>query len=710
MINSNDNVRTRILIPAMLWIPISLALVTRFYVVQIKNHEYYQEKVDKSCNTQVTDLRKWGEIRDRDGYLLVGNKPCVRISCSPHELKPEKRTVAAELLHKYLGESVEYYYNRLSPTRPAPHGQEGTVPNKFQMLCRDASIDTAHKLREELKANNIPLGLFSFENTYTRDYPKKQMLANFIGYSNMVNDELKPQAGIEKGVSADTAPHSGKIRMEISRDGVPLDYGTQNISAGRDGKNIYLTISEPIQSILEEELDAAWKELNPDAIYAAIATPDGQILAIAQRPTFDLSDRSTFNNDNIRNRMIRDAFEPGSVMKPFTIAKALDWGVVTPNSRIDCEGNPRTPHVKSRWFYLGRSMDDTHHNEKITVSEIIKTSSNIGTAKIALMLGENRLEKALSGFGFGTRTGVLPHESFGTKPRPRKGDKIAITRIPIGYSINVTSLQLLRAYCTLANGGRRPQLRLIDRVEDPATGKSDPVPIEEPVQVIEHPEALEQLIAMLITVTQKGGTATQAAIPGYDVAGKTGTSNKYVIEYYDDEPGKPRRVKWQGYKNKAPDRQYYASFAGFVPAHDPRLVVVITVDNPRGKSHFGGSVAGPIFSRSAKRVLDLLNVPPDHPEELEPKKSERKRYAAKSAPAAPRKTSRPAPAAAQPRRSSRKPSSAPTTRRSRQTTGRSAGSSSRPPTGRTATNKKRGSSGGAADLPRMTQTWKQEWP
>ena len=698
MINSNDNVRARILIPAVLWIPISMALITRFYVVQIKNHEYYQEKVDKSCNTQMTELRKWGEIRDRDGYLLVGNKPCVKISCSPHELTPEKRTVAAQLLHKHLGESVDHYYNRLSPTRPAPNGQEGTVPNKFQLLCRNASIETAHQLKEDLRENKIPLSVFSFEDTYTRHYPKKRMLANFIGYSNMENDELKPQAGIEKGVSADTAPHSGKIRMEISRDGVPLDYGNQNISAGRDGKNIYLTISEPIQSILEEELDAAWKELNPDAIYAAIATPDGQILAIAQRPTFDLSDRSTFDNDKIRNRMIRDAFEPGSVMKPFTVAKALDWGIVTPDSRVDCEGG--------RWVYGGKVMTDTHHNENITVSEIIRVSSNIGTAKIALMLGEKRLEKALSGFGFGTRTGVLPHESFGTKPRPPKGDKIAVTRIPIGYALNVTSLQLLRAYCTLANGGRRPQLRLIDRVEDPATGKSEPVPVEAAVQVIEHPEALEQLVEMLITVTQKGGTATPAAIPGYDVAGKTGTSNKFIIEYEDGEPepGKKRKVKRRYYSKS----EYYASFAGFVPARNPQFVMVVTVDNPKGKSHFGGSVAGPIFARTAKRVLDLLNVPPDHPEELEPKKTERKRSSARNTPAAPRKSTRPA---VQPRRSSRKPDAAPT-RRSRQTTTRNGKPAPKSTARRTATNQKRSSGGAApADLPRMTQTWKQEeWP
>lgn len=698
MINSNDTVKTRIVIPSLLWIPISLALITRFYVIQIKKHDYYQTAADKSCTAQRKLEGRWGEICDRDGYLLVGNRPCVRISCSPHELKPEKRKIAAEILSRHLGRSFEYHYQKLSPTRHSAKTPDKPVPNRYQMLGREVPLDVAHQLREDLQKNKIPLTLFSFENTYTRIYPKKRMLANFIGYSNLVNDVLKPQAGIEKGMSVNTAPQAGKIKMEISRDGIPLDYGLQNIRASRDGKNVYLTISEPIQSILEEELDAAWEKWHPDAIYAAIATPDGNILAIAQRPTFDPSDRATFSNETLRNRMIMDGFEPGSVMKPFTVAKALDWGFVTPDTRIDCEGG--------RWVYCGKAMTDTHHNEKLTVHEIIQKSSNIGTAKIALMLGEKRLERALSSFGFGSRTGIpLPYESFGTKPRPQKeGDRIAITRIPIGYAINVTSLQLLRAYCTLANGGRCPKLRMIDRIEDPATGKSEPEPVADAVQVINRPEALKQLIAMMITVTQKGGTAVQAAIPGYDVAGKTGTSHKQIFEYGDQDPDKPRKPIRIYYS----PNQYYASFAGFVPATAPRIVVVITVDNPRG-AKFGGTVSGPIFSKTAKRVLEHLNVPPDHPEELVPKPPKRRIAEARQTPASPpKKVSRPAPpkpAAPRtaPARTTRKAPAKPVRER------RPAAAA--PRRGTTARNRNPGGNTAPSDLPPMKRTWSEEqWP
>jgi len=697
MINSNDTVKTRIVIPSLLWIPIALALIARFYVIQIEKHEYYQTAADKSCTAQRKLEGRWGEICDRDGYLLVGNRPCVRISCSPHELKPEKRKIAAELLNRHLGKSFEHYYQKLSPTRRSVKTPDKEVPNRYQMLGREVPLDVAHKLREELRENKIPLTLFSFENTYTRIYPKKRMLANFIGYSNLENDELKPQAGIEKGMSGNTAPQAGKIKMEISRDGIPLDYGLQNINASRDGKNVYLTISEPIQSILEEELDAAWEKWRPDAIYAAIASPDGNILAIAQRPTFDPSDRSTFSNDTLRNRMIMDGFEPGSVMKPFTVAKALDWGFVNPGTRIDCEGG--------RWVYAGKPMTDTHHNEKLTVHEIIQKSSNIGTAKIALMFGEKRLEQALSGFGFGSRTGIpLPYESTGSKPRPPKNDKLAITRIPIGYAINVTALQLLRAYCTLANGGRCPKLRLIDRIEDPATGKSEPEPVEDAVQVISRPEALKELIAMMITVTQKGGTAVQAAIPGYDVAGKTGTSHKQIFEYGEPKPGKPRRPIRIHYS----PNQYYASFAGFVPATSPRIVMVITVDNPRG-AKFGGTVSGPIFSKTAKRVLEHLNVPPDHPDELLPAKPKRRVAEARpTAPAArPKQVSRPAPvkpsARVAPTKTVRKTAAKPVreTRPAATTTRRNS----------TAKPRYSGKSTAKSDLPPMTRTWDEErWP
>ena len=626
MNNGNDTVRTRIKVAAVIWIPIAAALAARFYVVQVKNHEYYLAEA-KKCYTSVrkTSGRR-GEILDRNGYLIVGNRPCVQISCSPSEIKsPLKRKRLAALLSIHFGKDFDYFYERLNPLRPRrdghgrvmldPEGQPIMRPNTFLALGRTVPVDVAAKLKDDLRANDIPLGAFSFLDTYARTYPKKRMLSNVIGYINIENDSPRPKVGLEKQLDDATSPETGRTKMEISRDGTPLDYGYQDIIAARDGKNIYLTVSEPIQAILEEELDAAYAKWTPEAIYAAIADPEGNILAIAQRPNYDPDDRSTFSNDAIRTRIAMDSFEPGSVAKPFTVGKALDWGVVTPNTRVDCE--------RGHWIYLGKPMRDTHDNGLLTVGEVIQKSSNIGTAKIALMLGEKRFCEGFSSFGFGSRTGLpLPGETPGTPIRIRKGDGLAITRMPIGYSVRVTALQMLRAYCALANGGRKPQLRLIDRLEDPATGEVVKEPQQPAVQLFEHPEALEELVGMMITVTQKGGTATQAAIKGYDVAGKTGTSRKYI--------------EGVGYSHT----KYYASFAGFVPARSPKIVMVVATDSPKG-STYGGIVSAPVFAKTAERVLKLLNVPPDHPDPVpEAKKAEK---TASGAPAAPAK----APAAPQ---------------------------------------------------------------
>lgn len=617
MTKGNDTVKIRMRFAAVFGIPIAVALIARYYVVQVKKHDYYFSEAKKRYTSVRRTEGKWGEILDRDGNLLVGNRPCVRIACAPSEIKSDlKRQKLAHILSICLGKPVGYYLERLNPLRIRrdargnvmldAEGKPVLRPNNFLMLGRTVPIADATRLKSMLAANRIPPGAFSFQDTYARTYPKKRMLANVLGYVNIVNDAARPQAGLEKQLADETSPETGRVEFERARDGTPLNYGLQHISEARNGKNIYLTVSEPIQAILEEELDAAYEKWHPETLYAAVATPEGDILALAQRPNFDPEDRSTFTPAAIRTRIAEDSLEPGSIMKPFSIAKALDWGVVTPNTRIDCD--------KGRWMYLGKAMTDTHPYEKLTVAEVIQKSSNIGTAKIALMLGDKKVTQALESFGFGTKTGLpFPLESRGTRPRFREGDKITVTRIPIGYAIRVTPLQMLRAYCTLANHGRFVTLRIIDRVEDPETGEVVRTPRPEPVQVFEHPEALKQLVDMMITVTQPGGTATKAAIKGYDVAGKTGTSRKFVNGAYSF-------------------REYFASFVGFVPAHDPKLVMVVTADNPKGAS-YGGTVSGPIFAKTAERVLKLLNVPPDHPEDAD-KENKKTAPAAKKTPPA----------------------------------------------------------------------------
>ncbi|MBO5722978.1 MAG: penicillin-binding protein, partial [Lentisphaeria bacterium] len=229
----------------------------------------------------------------------------------------------------------------------------------------------------------------------------------------------------------------------------------------------------------------------------------------------------------------------------------------------------------------------------------IRKSSNIGTAKIAIMMGEQRLYRTLCKFGLGNYTGIsLPSENLGVLKPPNQWDGLSVSRFGFGYGVNCTPVQMARAYCALANRGNLPKLRLIDRTYDPDKGEFKEMPYEKS-QVIYSPEVGEQIVNMMVAVTEEGGTARQAAIPGYRVAGKTGTAYRHI-------PG-------QGYSNK----QRYTSFVGFVPAEKPAFVLLITLDSavhPEGRKTFGGGVAGPVWKAIAVRTLKYMNIPPTVPE------------------------------------------------------------------------------------------------
>ncbi|MEG2075896.1 MAG: penicillin-binding transpeptidase domain-containing protein, partial [Victivallaceae bacterium] len=233
----------------------------------------------------------------------------------------------------------------------------------------------------------------------------------------------------------------------------------------------------------------------------------------------------------------------------------------------------------------------------LSVIDVVKKSSNIGTAKVALELGKYRLNLGLRKFGIGERTGLpFKNEVRGRLALPTKWDGVQITRVGIGYSVNVTPVQMVRAYCALANNGLLPKLRIVDHLEDPESGDIIPNPYEAPYQVFQKPDTCKKIVQMLIGVTEKGGTGTKAAVPGYNVAAKTGTSFKY-----DEQARRYNKEK------------YHASIVGFVPAENPSFVLLIMVDGPKGKRSHGGTVAGPYFKAIATRTLQYLQVKPFSP-------------------------------------------------------------------------------------------------
>lgn len=595
MKSCNHTIRIRMCAIAVLLLLPALWVVCRLVQLQVFRSGELQEKAAHKYTGSRKTVGKRGEIYDMSGNLLVGNMPCVTLIIDPTHVKtPEKRRKMAAALARYFGKDAAELEAKLSPVRPKldasrkpVYNQDGTpvmVPVRYAILAKHIPLDTAKKLRETMNAQGYKEIQYQYDTM--RHYPKNGLLANILGLTQ--GDSASNAVavfGVEKFYNDKIAPSGGRDVFERDRKGVPLSYGHRKSVSAKDGANIYLTINEVLQSIMEEELDEAYKKWNPKTIYAVMVDPrTGNVLAIGQRPSFDPNIKDDIQASDCRNRIVEDRIEPGSIAKSIAVAGALDNRIVTPQSTFFCENG--------QWFYGGKRLTDTHKYANMTVSDIIKVSSNIGTAKIALLMGEKMVYDTFTSFGFGERSGLpLRPESRCVLRHYKKWDKLTVTRVPIGYSINVTPVQMARAYCALANHGKLPKLRLVDRIEDPATGEIYQLPMEQPRQIFRRPQTAYEITQMLKKVTGPGGTARQAAIPGYQVAGKTGTSRKSMGRL--------------GYSSK-----YFASFVGYVPADNPAFVLLVTTDEPKGSS-YGGTVSGPIFRKIAQRALNYMKIPPD---------------------------------------------------------------------------------------------------
>ena len=319
-----------------------LYVISVFYIVQIKRHDELLAKAQKKYITSKKTAGKRGEIYDKNGYLLVGNMPCFDVCADPSAAGDENRCrLLAEYLSPILNVDADEICRKLMWKTVAHRDKNGktvTSPRKFVVLKNGVEYETGRNLRSELEKQKCK-SVF-FRESVKRFYPKKQLLANVLGFTTSERDQMIAVVGVEKFFNKQMKSVEGKVSYERTRKGAPIIYGeTVEEQEVKDGLNIYLTIEEPIQSIMEEELDKLYNgKFQPKACYAVMADPwTGNILAIAQRPTFDPNDRSTVKPEAWRNRMAEDVFEPGSTIKPISIAGAIDRGVVTPSTRFDCE-------------------------------------------------------------------------------------------------------------------------------------------------------------------------------------------------------------------------------------------------------------------------------------------------------------------------------------------------------------------------------------
>ena len=356
----------------------------------------------------------------------------------------------------------------------------------------------------------------------------------------------------------------------------------------RDGMNAVLTLDANIQYIAEKALEKLCAKHTPASACVVVVNPNtGAILALANRPTFNPNMPGDSTADNRRNRVVTDMYEPGSTFKIVAVSRALNERVVRLSDRFNCENG--------RYYYAGKVLRDHHGYDQLTVEEIITKSSNIGTAKVAMRMGGERLHRYISQLGFGAKTGVsLPGEIRGLLHPYKKWNKLSISRIPMGHEVAATPIQLTMAMSAVANGGRLMRPMLVDKLTDRDGNTVVQYKAAEVRKVIRD-EAASQMVEALITVVSPNGTARQAWLENYLVAGKTGTAQK---------PSKTRRGYDPG--------KYFASFIGFLPARKPELCIGVFVDEPHN-GYYGGVVAGPAFREIAEKTANYLGIEPSVP-------------------------------------------------------------------------------------------------
>ncbi|HWR90337.1 MAG TPA: penicillin-binding protein 2, partial [Dissulfurispiraceae bacterium] len=416
-----------------------------------------------------------------------------------------------------------------------------------------------------------------------RFYPKGNLASHIIGHVNVDGAGLE---GVERQYDRYLNAKAEETYVERDAKGNELSEGTRKEIRGN---NVVLTIDEGLQFILEKKLDAAVEQWKADSATAIMMDPyTGEILAMASRPTYDANEPGSVKAAQRRNRGITDCYEPGSTFKIIVGTAALEERVVKPDMKFDCSaGNVEVG---------GRKIKDAHRHGVLTFKEVIQKSSNVGSIKIGLLLGKEKVYEYIKKYGFGEKTGIdLMGEVSGWVRTPEKWSGMSIGAISIGQEIAVTPLQVLRAYSVIANGGFLVKPHVVAEVFSP-DGKLLYEAAPETMRIISEKNA-NIFKDILKTVTIEGGTATQAAVNGNEVAGKTGTAQKMdpVTKRYSRD-------------------RFISSFVGFVPAGDPRIAMIIIINEPRGQI-YGGVVAAPVFRDIANEALSYLRIPRDDSQE-----------------------------------------------------------------------------------------------
>lgn len=531
----------------------AIALVGRALDLQVISNDFYRQQGDARSLREIPIPTSRGMITDRNGEPLAVSTPVESIWGNPKELakNPERLPELA----KALGVSRDELTRKLAQRA----GKE------FMYLKRRINPDEARKIL----AHKVP-GVFS-QREFRRFYPQGEAMAHVLGFTNI---DDRGQEGLELAFDHELRGKPGTKR--VIRDGAGrIVENVDLVQSAEPGKDLTLTLDRRIQYLTYRELRRALVDTGASSASAVVLDIEtGEVLAMANLPTYNPNLLSAGNRDTHRNRAVTDVVEPGSTMKPITVAAALNAGAVKPTTLVNT-----TPG----WMPNGRyRITDTHNNGVLTVTGVITKSSNVGAAKLALPLPNDYYYNFIRGFGYGQKPNSgFPGESSGLLAPPSRWSGTTKATMSYGYGLSATPMQIAMAYAAMANGGKLIQPTFVKGQRNEAR------------QVLE-PAVAGEIMRMMQTVTEPGGTAKQAAILGYHVAGKTGTTRKFSAT--------------GGYS-----RKYVSLFAGVVPVEKPRfsMVVVVSEPDPTKRGYYGGSVSGPVFRNVMDGALRLMDVAPD---------------------------------------------------------------------------------------------------
>lgn len=587
-----------------------LILVSRAYYLQVANSEFYIKKSEEFITSKRTVPVSRGMIKDTNGVPLAANAPLVTVVFSPQDYarayylakknvqnaRSEKgRQNAAEKLAKFdleklaeaSGYSLEGLKKAVSINDTINPADDKAVEKALPKGAGSQRLVLMNRTTPEAAAavRALKFAGVNEEVQSRRFYLQAEPMAQVLGYmaNSQADDIYKGRAGIEGQYDEVLSGEAGQILVLKNADQYALKQ-LEEIKPVTLGKDVNLTIDARLQYVLYKELEQVGRQQSARwASGIIVDIPTGDVLAMGAWPSFNSNKLSERTGANERNRAVLDAFEPGSVIKPFTVAAALESGRYNKNTLIDTGGGSmRLP---------GYTIRDGGAYGAIPLSKLIQKSSNVASAKIALNLPATAMVDMQRRFGFGKKTALnFPAEASGSIITPKASEQARRATLAYGYGQQVTLAQIAQAYAALGAGGQLRPLRLV----------KDDLPQEKPTQVISEAHARE-IVSMMELVTMQGGTGKEAAIDGYRVAGKTGTSRRYSPEL-----------------KRYAEGQYRTIFAGVAPASSPRFAVAILVEDPR-RQFYAGPVSGPVFSRVMREALRLYDVPMDKP--LEPKKA-----------------------------------------------------------------------------------------